>query len=135
MIRRLILAATLALTACGDSPTEPADTLPGSFEIETYNGEALPVVARLGGQEAELLSWEIEVRADGTYRESVRSRTVPPVEPHEVTSVDEGTWGPHGLGTFRFEPSGPGTSFVGAWEPPFLTIDDGRELVFRRVGP
>jgi hypothetical protein len=69
----LVLALALHLPSCGDDAlTDLTETLPGSYSLQTVNGEELPRTIS-GGSEGELtvLGGTLEVRHDGSFVETL----------------------------------------------------------------
>jgi hypothetical protein len=92
-MRRFLLttaavATTLFSAACGDS-TGLNSNVAGSYELQTINGQSLPVQA--GSDDIE--SGEIELDADGQFVEIVRIRQL---NGQVTPDVFTGTWDRNG---------------------------------------
>jgi hypothetical protein len=92
-MRRFLLttaavATTLVGAACGDS-TGLNSNVAGSYELQTINGQSLPVQA--GSDDIE--SGEIELDADGQFVEIVRIRQL---NGQVTPDVFTGTWDRNG---------------------------------------
>jgi hypothetical protein len=69
----LVMAFALLLSSCGDDTlTDLTETLPGSYTLQTVNGDVLPRTVS-GGAEGEftVLGGTLEVRHDGSFVETL----------------------------------------------------------------
>jgi hypothetical protein len=96
-LRRLLaLALSIGLLACGETPTQPAPTLLGSWDLVGYSDAGTPAMA----------SGTADFRQDGTF---VMNGTITfPGEPPDPVAIG-GTFGVHGDQVDLLTPSGSRT--------------------------
>jgi hypothetical protein len=81
--RRLLgiaLLATGVLAGCDDDddPTDPGADAPGTYQLTLVNGDSPPATVEIlaGGGRIEITGGTFVIRDDGTYTETINTRTV-----------------------------------------------------------
>jgi hypothetical protein len=143
MLRRSLvstLAGVALLTACGDS-TGPGGRIAGTYQLETINGDPLPVtIFEFGPYRAEALSGDLVVRANNTFSTSLTLRETDAGGVMTTTITCTGTYTVDG-NTVTFREQGStnvdcaGGEYVATWNENTITVVDaafGVEAVYRR---
>jgi len=97
MRRLLSLALVFAALACGsdnDDSTAPTQaSVAGTWTLQTVNGSSLPFTLASAPAKIELLSYVVNVSANGTWTSSQQTRTTIGTQaPVTATTTDGGTY-------------------------------------------
>jgi hypothetical protein len=116
-MRRLLLAfASIALIACGGSDsTGPVASAEGTWNLQTFNGEALPATYFTDpstGDKSEILADQFVFNADGTFTEAFTTRDTEGTTVTTTPGSDSGTWSQSGSQVTVVTTSGPFTATV-----------------------
>jgi hypothetical protein len=130
------LALVLAVVACNET-VAPGESFQATFALETIGGQPLPFVTSDNIlRRVEVAGGSIQVRADGTYTETLALQSVyPSGDIDGYTVVEQGTYTVRGR-TLAFTASQGGTTAT-AWQ---ATMDgdalsytqDGNVFLYRR---
>ena len=136
MMRRLVAVLIVAgiaaggMWACGDS-TDP-DSIAGTYNLQTVDGESLPIILGGGGDNmVELASAFERLNDDGTFLESSTFRLTEDGDVSTDVETSDGSWTQSGT-AITFTYTGGGT-FTGSISGNTLTTtQQGFTLVFRK---
>ena len=99
-MRRIAFAllALASLAACGgDSPTSPGNSVAGTYNLQTYNGNQVPAVVYQDSQETiEITSAYTNLNADGTYSSKANFRDTQGQTVTTTSSTDAGVYEQNG---------------------------------------
>jgi len=97
----IALAIVVAAGACGSNDsTSPTLDASGSWNLQTINGSALPVIIGSGTQAVTVLASTLTISANGNYNEVVTLRPVGTTT--NTTFTEIGTWSfTNGVVTFN----------------------------------
>lgn len=93
----LALALLLPLTACNDSPSEPAVAVSGSYHLQTINAQPLPfTLEQAGTNRLEMVSSTITFESEGRFTDVALLRLTQAGEVQEITDTLAGTYAQSG---------------------------------------
>jgi hypothetical protein len=105
-----VVGVLLGLIACSGNPTAPLE--PGTYDLESIDGEALPFVAYdHPGERLEVVSGQIEFRSDASFWLTQTTRRTRPESVDLETFEHQGRFRRVGSTVFLHGSDGPDGSF------------------------
>lgn len=123
-MRRFLAAAVLVFAAaCNSDSAVRADTVPGTYALQSVNGAGLPYVLQPTNPRVELVSDQFLINSDGTFSEVGQTRTTPSGGSSTTDPFNEyGTWSVSGNQVFfRFSDSSTENGTISGSEITFST--------------
>jgi hypothetical protein len=134
LARLAAFAVLVGLTACGGSEsTAPAQSINGTWSLQTVNGAPLPyVLSQSGADKIEVLSDVFTLGAASAFTRTTTVRTTTGGQATTSTIPDSGTFAVSGS-TVTIHLGSDASASAGAWSGNTITIaESGLTFVYMR---
>lgn len=133
-LSKILIACSLAVTACGGDATSPGSaSVAGSYALQTVNGDPLPyIVLQIGADKIEVLNETVTLLDGGTFTQQGSLRVTESGVVSVQSYVDAGSYVRTGT-ALAFEFNSDGSTGTGTISGNTITVGvSGLSLVYRK---